>query len=153
MKILIFGPESSGSAMLTRIIGKHLGLIIGGYGSTTSPDHTLTHTSLPSSGKFPNIEQLVEDHDRVIITIRDNTISQLSKIQRFKKDPIEAEIENNFAREWIQRIITLNPDCYIWSYEAFIYLQDTYLEILLSWLGLQPVEYEQITDENRKYIL
>lgn len=154
MKVLVFGPESSGSALITRIVGLHMGIKIGGYGRAVCLDDVIEHTSLPcgKKSKFPPVDEMVLEFTHVIITTRDTTISQLSKGRRFKKLRMHSEMENRFAAEFIRKVMEQDVNYFIWSYETFMLLGDPYLNTLLDWLDLKPVPYEHITDQNKKYI-
>lgn len=154
MKVLVFGPESSGSALITRIVAAHIGIKIGGYGRSVRINNVIHHISLPMGPNaiYPPVEEMVEEFTHVIITTRDTTISQLSKGRRFKKKRRKAEVENETAAYLIRRVLLQDINYFIWSYETFILLGDTYLNTLLSWLDLKPTPYEHITDQNKKYI-
>ncbi|HIA08061.1 MAG TPA: hypothetical protein EYN73_03110 [Chromatiaceae bacterium] len=120
-------------------------------------EHKVCHRSLPFGvpPKYPNIDHWVssnqDDYDiYFVLTTRDQTLSELSRIDRFKKPQAQVEYESIRAREFMRKLIDSDQSKFIWSYETFMYLERDYLALLYDFLGVESDFVPPIEDGNRK---
>jgi hypothetical protein len=178
--VFVVGPESSGSTYVARIVSTALGRpgwngrgfnCCGEamcdqpsdhvYPCTPVPNGVLVcHRSLPFAGSaYPPIRQWKAAYDpRWIVCTRDITISELSRQTRMGKPAQQCSQQSDQAQAIIRSDILGSSDqTFIWSYETFMFLRDSYLNRLLTFLGIQQAP--ELTGElsvrnaNPKYIV
>lgn len=161
--IYVIGPESSGSILIAKIIAHFLNIAPfskwNGHGLKQNK-HKIYHRSLPYSKppEYPNIEKWVKENKNYeqyfVLTTRDITLSEISKIDRFNKDIEQVKKESLKASNIIKDVLKKHKS-FIWSYETFMFLQEDYLKLLLNFLNVEidniilPIE---LKDGNKKRI-
>lgn len=175
--IFITGPESSGSTLIARIIndatrttkwnGRGFNCCddgqcdsSNGYMSPCKPTTPLIcHRSLPFIQNWPPIDQWKNVYDgKFIICTRDKTICRHSQLSRFKwKDIDILNKEESKAISIIVNKLIKDPSAttFIWSYETYVLLGRTYLELLADFLNIPHENLSNIDhprNENKKYI-
>lgn len=159
--VFVIGPESSGSKLVARICSHVLQIQDfddwNGTAWSDRGEHKVCHRSLPYNlpPKFPDIEEWISTHHEsydlcFILTTRDITLSELSRIERFSKSKPQVEAESAKAREIMLDVLRKPYPVLIWSYETFMFLGLAYLKQLYQFLGVQSDFCPPIIDGNRK---
>lgn len=159
--VFVIGPESSGSKLIAKIISHALNIDQygewNGMGWTENGMHKVCHRSLPFliPPQYPDIEKWIHDNQRdydifFVITTRDITLSEISRIKRFKKTSTQVQEESKRANEIIRDLIKSRQKYYIWSYETFMFLEMDYLKLLYNFLGINSDYMPALIDGNRK---
>lgn len=174
--IFIIGPESSGSTLIAKIISTALNGDTGWNGrgfnccnnwecdrnnDFTKPcsevEHLVCHRSLPfgENPEWPQIEQWKDLYDATfIICTRDASISSQSVLDRMKRSNNERLQNQKRAITIIKEIISSDSNSFVWSYETFMLLQETYLKQLYNFLEIDNNYFpKSIIDANTKYII
>jgi hypothetical protein len=157
--VIVFGPESSGSKLVAKIIAHVLDVQSfgdwNGAGWCVGEQHRVCHRSLPfgATPQFPDVAAMIQDHRegfdlRFILTTRDQTLSQASRVARFKKTPVQLDEESARAREIILGILKSGWPALVWSYETLMFLRDGYLAQLYDFLGVTSDFMPTLTDGN-----
>lgn len=142
MKILVVGPESSGTRMLAAILGK--------------TGHEIIHSS-PAFRMFMDDGngqpvKYFNEYDKVVLIIRNGVWNEQSMQLRGRavKEP-RAQIAEDILdvlidfRRWGVPVI-------IQTYESLVYEQDKALWELCNALGIDPpIKYDQIMNGNEKF--
>lgn len=132
--VFVVGPESSGSMLIAKIISHALNIDQygewNGAGWSDKGMHKVCHRSLPYliPPQYPDIDKWIHknQHDYdifFVITTRDITISEVSRIKRFSKTLEQVQKESKRASEIICELINSGQKYYIWSYETFMFLK------------------------------
>lgn len=158
MKILVIGPERTGSMLVAKIIAhvtgvKSFGSWPGG-GKVKNDEHEIYHVSLPrnrQNREYPQVNLLIDESTHVIITTRDNNISIASKQQRFTKFSNHAKQENIIAQNMLQAFLS-HEKVFICSYETLVYYKLYYAKLLYHFLGIESDFIPEIYDGNQKYL-
>jgi hypothetical protein len=163
--VFVLGPESSGSKLCARIIAHVLGIAAfdawDGTAWAVSDQHRVLHRSLPyglDTPRYPDVRKLVGRFAPgfnlyFVLTTRDITISERSRIERFGKPLAQVSRETKKARSMMQKIMALDFPRLVFSYESLVYLGKPYLQDLYRFLGVESGFQPVITDGNRKRIL
>lgn len=167
--LFVIGPESSGSMLAAKICAHVLG--VASYGKWTGARFVekrnvrVFHRSIPYETKiiFPNIDEWMNQHKdynkRFVITVRDTTLSEISRIKRFSatkesKTPYNMELaraESDKAKDILIEVMDKYP-YFLFSYEVFLYLGLRYLKDLYKFLGVNSDFYPSINNANLKRI-
>jgi len=161
--VFVIGPESSGSKLIAKIISHALNIDQygewNGMGWTEKGMHKVCHRSLPFliPPQYPDIEKWIHDNQGgydifFVITTRDITLSEISRIKRFKKTSTQVQEESKRANEIICDVINSGKNYYIWSYETFMFLKKDYLILLYNFLGIDSDYMPALIDGNSKAI-
>ena len=175
--IFITGPESSGSTLAARIISNALGFeswngrgfnccndgqcdAHNGYTTPCKPtDPLVCHRSLPFRHHWPPIEEWNKIYDgKYIICTRDNTISRRSQLNRFGWKSTELLYSEGKQAKDILRSLVKDEHIptFIWSYETYILLGNTYLELLADFINIPRENFKETPpprNENEKYLI
>ncbi|MEM7102820.1 MAG: hypothetical protein AAF502_06820 [Bacteroidota bacterium] len=173
--IFVIGTESSGSTFMAKTISKAVNgppewngrgfnyQKSGDYsdhlesGQTSQSTGVLVcHRSLPYGLKdpqWPPIEIWNATYDAwYVICTRDNNIAQISAMARFGRTLKETASNHAKAKIIIEQLLSNNPNCFIWSYETFIFLKGSYLERLYRFLDIETNYFpEDVIDGNERY--
>ena len=161
--VFTIGPESSGSKLIAKIISHALNIHEygewDGFNWSDKGKHKVLHRSLPSGSppKFPNIEQCISDNIRdydiyFVLTTRDITISENSRMDRYSKSLEQVQIESEKAKEMMAHVLHSGHKCFIWSYETFMFLRKEYLRLLYDFLDLDSDFTPPVADGNKNRI-
>lgn len=88
---------------------------------------------------------------RYVVCCRDLTISRRSRQIRFGGKSHEYAKDDQKARDILSDIVR-QKDCFVFSYESALALEDAYFEQFASWVGAPLVEFPSMTDGNRPYV-
>lgn len=157
--VFVIGPESSGSKLIARICAHVLGIKqyepMGGC-DFVNETHKVCHRSLPflNPPQYPDIEDWINQNKAVynlffILTTRDITISEQSRARRFKKSTEQVKEESEIAKTIMTSVMENQPNCFIWSYETFMFLRMPYLQKLYQYLDLHSDFIPEIIDGNQ----
>ncbi len=175
--IFITGPESSGSTLIAKLLSEVLGNPTwsgrgfnccddgqcdaeNGYVKPCKPVNPLVcHRSLPFKHYWPPIEEWKDAYDgKYVICTRDKNVSQISQLKRF--DWKDEDILNNEEQRVLELLDDLINDkkslTFIWSYETYVLLGQTYLYLLADFLEIPHDRFKEVIpprNENRKYII
>lgn len=157
--VLVVGPESSGSMLIAKACAHALKIAEfgqwNGVGWVGKDDHKLCHRSLPydTPSQFPDIAQWLSDHEayevKFILVTRDITMSELSRFQRWGKPFEQSERESKRAQQIMKEIMKGDQPYFIWSYETFMFLGESYLKDLYAYLGVESDFMPSLVDGNR----
>ncbi len=162
--IFIFGPESSGSRLMSKTLAHALDIREfdrwDGSGMICDDTHKVWHESLPAGviPSFPDVEQMIAEHEKdyslyFILTTRDITISESSRIARFNKPHSQVHEDSSMAREIMLKLMRSDRKIFIWSYESFMYLGQDYLNLLYRFLDIDSNFMPQLNDGNKVRLL
>ncbi len=162
--VFVFGPESSGSMLIAKICSHVLGVEEygewRGVGWSDKGSHKVYHRSQPyhAPPRYTDIDEWIVDNKKgydlfFVLTTRDRTISELSRIERFAKSLKQVEMESEEAKKKMTQVIHSDQPLFIWSYETFMFLGKDYLKLLYEFLGLQSDFIPPIKDANKKRIV
>ena len=162
--VCIIGPESSGSKLIARICSHVLGISQfnewNGTGWSNNGLHKVIHRSLPYDipPKFPDVDEWISANTGkfeiyFILTTRDISISEISRFQRWGKPLHQSREETSVAREIMISVLHKNVNCFIWSYESFMFLGKEYLKSLYSFLGVESEFMPIIIDGNKSKVV
>lgn len=157
------GPESSGSRLVAKICSHVLNIQKygdwNGVGWSNSDHHKVCHRSIPFGipPRFPNLEKWISENEKdyeiyFILTTRDTTISEFSRIERFPKTLAEVRKDSKIAKELMKQAINSGHKYFIWSYETFMFLREEYLKSLYSFLEVESDFIPLLRDGNEKRI-
>jgi len=107
--------------------------------------------------RFPSIEEWISENANdydiyFILTTRDATISEFSRVARFSKTLTEVRQDSETARTLMRKVIDSGEKNLIWSYEAFMFLREDYLKRLYSFLGVDSDFIPPLQDGNEMRI-
>lgn len=163
----ITGLESSGSALAASIVGHVLGIVefehgkcLGGKYLVEKDDIVVVHRSLPyyrNPRKWLNLNEIqseYRDYDRhFILTLRDRTISEKSRIRRFPDtNVLSAATDTDRAIGIIKQIMHSGEKYMLWSYEMFMLLKLDYLRSLYDFIGCKSTFVPDLIDANKNYL-
>jgi len=159
--VFTIGPESTGSMLVAKIIADVLGVETygqwNGVGWIDKGANKVCHRSLPFNipPQYPDIEQWIssnqESHDIFfVLTTRDITLSEKSRINRFGKNLHQVGLESIQAKNRILNLLNSEQKCFIFSYETFMYLELGYLKELYRFLGVESDFIPKLIDGNKK---
>jgi hypothetical protein len=162
--VFTVGPESSGSMLIARIIANVLNVEKygkwDGVGWIDKGKHKVCHRSLPFNipPQYPNIAKWISDNKRnydiyFVITTRDLTISEVSRINRFPKTMEQVQKESKNARAVISALLNSDQKCFVFSYETFMFLELAYLKRLYKFLGIDSNFIPDIIDGNKRRLV
>ena len=162
--VFVIGPEGTGSKLIARIISQALD-ISGfnewrGNGWCDNGQHKVCHRSLPYQNppRYPDIEGWILENKTgyeifFVLTTRDITLSEISRINRFGKTAMQVHSESETAKTIIKNLINSESQYYIWSYETFMFLGIDYLKLLYGFLGIKSNFCPPLVDGNKKKLL
>lgn len=163
--VFVTGKEGTGGALIARTIAHALSLKDFNSWDGNVPHiaknewHKVQHTSLPYGGKpgsWPDIDSWVRKnraYDQFfVVTTRDVSISERSKILRCGKTQDQVRLETSRARRILSRILKGEYRLYIFSYESFMYLGQDYLRKLYEFLRIDSNFMPALRDANPKYL-
>jgi len=159
--VFVLGPEGSGSKLVARIVAHILEVDSfeswGGGGCVDRGGHKVCHRSIPygTASRMPDVNAWVADHEEdyellLIIAIRDRTLSENSRLERFSKPYRRVQQESEEARALLAEVLEGEQRCFIWSYETFMFLGATYLKRLYTFLGVSSDFMPVLVDGNKK---
>lgn len=159
--ILIIGPESSGSTLIAKVCAKSImqesdGFFNSGDSFCTNENQMVIHKSLPEHLPpiFCDINSMIVNYENkgfevyVILTTRDITISEHSRIKNFLKTKKQVKAESAKAKEIMIEILSNHSKTFIWSYETFMYLGEHYLNKLSAFLDIELENAFELRDGN-----
>lgn len=166
---IITGPECSGSSFIAQVVAHACGVDnvfqqwdgrgqVGNVGDKV----IVLHRSQPYGPEctFINlreIEGVYEGYElRFILTTRDRSISAVSNLRRRNRSAeLQAHHEQR-ALMIMREIMASNHRFYIWSYETFMFLRNSYLKLLYDFVDTDTPFYppdDSIVDANKKYVV
>lgn len=159
--VFIIGPESSGSMLIARMLAEVLGIERygkwNGVGWVDKGKHKVCHRSLPFNipPQYPDITKWISNNEQdyeiyFVITTRDITISEVSRIKRFPKTMEQVQKESKKAKDSITELLSSDEKCFVFSYEAFMFLKLAYLRRLYKFLGIDSEFIPDIVDGNKR---
>lgn len=155
--IFVIGPEASGSRLIARYVARaHKLHGWDGHGWICGPDACVLHCSLPYTKHrhWLDVEGCIRKYQNRfwILCTRDTHCSQSSSIQ--SKWTNTQRADNNLMASQVMQCLLLGQErTYVWSYETFMLLQNSYLKDLCEgFLGVKKPGLLQLKDGNRKYI-
>lgn len=171
--IFVVGLEGSGSTFIAKVISKALGNKSNwnGRGFNCCNDafcdkesgfrlphkqvkNLVCHRSFPFHDKWPDVKKWIQWYDcYFVICTRDKTISEKSRVLKHNKTLEEARKQTGKAIKLIKYIINSDQKYFLWSYEAFMLLEDEYTKMLSGFLGIKTENIKlHLRDANVKYI-
>ncbi|MFZ4520872.1 MAG: hypothetical protein ACOYNC_04165 [Bacteroidales bacterium] len=158
--VFVIGPESSGSKLIARICSHALGIKQfedwNGTGWSDNGNHKVLHRSLPYDNppKFPDIDEWISANEKeyelyLILTTRDITVSEFSRLKRWGKSSSQSIEETEKARIIMTSVMKREIAFFIWSYETFLFLGKDYLDCLYKFLGINSDFIPELIDGNR----
>ncbi len=162
--IFILGPESSGSRLMSRTLAHVLDIEDfddwDGAGPKQNEYHKVWHESLPAGEvpQFADIDQMIKEHINdyalyFILTTRDITISESSRMARFAKPLEQVQQETRTALSIMRNLINSDRQTFIWSYESFMFLGKDYLNLLYRFLEIDSDFMPALIDGNRERLV
>lgn len=163
--IVVTGFESSGSVFLAKIVSHVTGKCRDfgdwkGYGWNGAPGDAVVvaHRSLPYNRPrmwLPDLRAELapycEYQTSYVICTRDLSISQLSRQRRFGGTPTQFAHDNATAKAAFADLLD-KEDCFIFSYETAVALQEVYYQRFYRWLGVASGFAPPVFDGNAPYI-
>lgn len=163
--VFVIGQESSGSRLVARACAHSLGIVDfddwNAIGWTHSEKASVCHRSLPygTPPKFPDITRWLEKYGPnndlfFVITTRDVTLSDISKVEVFGKSTALVMSERHKVRAVIaQAMASGHPYTFV-SYETLMFLGEPYWKELYAFLGipLADQKFPVLKDANEKRI-
>jgi len=157
--VFVIGPEGSGSKLAARLCADALGIRPfsewDGDGWCEGESHKVLHRSLPYGDppRFPDIGQWVALNEGksdlyFVLTTRDQTLSEYSRLSRFPKSLSQLRSESEHARASMAEVMRGGQKYFIWSYESFMLLGADYLEDLHRFLGAESGSIPRLADGN-----
>ena len=159
---IITGPESSGSAFISRVIAYVVGKDSqyrqwSGFGLNGKIEDStvILHRSQPTGLLEQKFTTKQEFHDMFpdyqlyfIITTRDQTIQNLSAERRFNRTPELLQTAQKIVAD-----LLATENCFIWSYETQQFLKQAYFLQLYKFLEIKSDFYPyDLKDANKPYI-
>ena len=162
--VFVIGQESSGSRLVARACAHSLDII--GFedwkavGWTHSEKASVCHRSLPfgTPSKFPDIRRWLKKYCQeelyFVITTRDVTLSDYSKMEVFGKPFEQVMAERNKVREIIAQVMESGHPYTFVSYETLMFLGKPYWGELYAFLDISPANqiFPALLDANAKRI-
>lgn len=157
--VFVLGPEGSGSKLAARICADALGIRAferwDGDGWCDEGFHRVLHRSLPYGDppRFPDVVQWIRSHEDefdlcFVITTRDRTLSEYSRLSRFPKSRQQVRAESEDAKATMVEVMRSGEKYLVWSYETFMFLETAYLEELHRFLGVESDFAPRLVDGN-----
>ena len=88
-----------------------------------------------------------------VLCTRDIHISERSRLVRgFSLSQQNLHAESQRAKEIIIDLLGRELDCFLWSYETFMYLERDYLRLLNRFLGIEADFMPTLQDGNLKFL-
>lgn len=161
--VIVIGPESSGSMLIAKICSHVLGIDkFGEWNGVAWSDKggdKVCHRSLPygNPSKFPNIMKWIKENEQnydiyFILTTRDVTLSEISRLNRWSKPYDQIRRESLKAKEIMNKIMGGNVKYFLWSYETFMFLEKAYLDCLYNFLNVESEYMPNLMDANKDKI-
>lgn len=161
--ILVWGPESSGTRMVSKLIASSLNIIPSydswnGHWKTSSSGQTVYHRSIPHHKRtnFVVPSDIAPPHDlHVVICVRDINIMIRSAGKTHNDgDMQQADRNTNIAASLITDVIhDSDYEFSFFHYEAALFLGQSYLDHWVqTYLGLDYADAIDVRNENKKYI-
>ena len=159
--VFVIGPESTGSKLIAKICSHVLDIQpFGRWDGTAWSDkgqHCVLHRSLPYyiPPVFPDVQAWIEEKQAnydlyFVLTTRDITMSHLSRYERWQKPESDCIQQSKRAREIMLSIMNSEQKSFIWSYETFMFLRQSYLHQLYEFLGVTSDFIPDLIDANAK---
>ena len=160
--ILIVGHEGTGSMLIGSLIAKNCNLEWDGAGIFDTDLIKFHHVSLPAGipSQFENISDYIKEYEElgdlyIVITTRDITLSEHSRIKRFNKKEIQVREETRIATRILKSFFG-KSNSFIFSYETFMIYENDYLLKLLDFIKIELkhlINEGDLVDANAKKIL
>ena len=165
MKILVTGPENSGSKLCARTIAHVLNVCdfedwAGHYWAPNkiSNKHSVLHRSTPYAGNnVVNVNQIIKEYKgkdlRVVFTTRDGNISK-NRLKKTRKNYTDDDAKHFIGEniKIINKVRKENIPYIFWSFESTILYAETYLYDLYKFIGIESEYIPPLFDANEKYI-
>jgi hypothetical protein len=162
--VFIVGPEGSGSKLIAKICSHVMGIhdfgTWNGSGCSENAINKVVHRSLPYGNppQYPHIDHWISSNRTeyqiyFILTTRDIGISELSRHFKYAKSHQQSKDESERARQIMIEILNSHNNVFIWSYETFMFLKETYLRLLYSFLDVSSDFIPELNDANKNKIL
>ena len=157
--VFVMGPEGSGSKLAARLCADALGISPfgewDGNGWCEGQSCKVLHRSLPYGDppRFPDIAQWVARNEGdsdlyFVLTTRDQTLSEYSRLSRFPKSLSQLHAESEHAQAAMAEVMRSGQKYFIWSYETFMLLGADYLGDLHLFLAAESGSLPQLVDGN-----
>ncbi|WP_417250203.1 hypothetical protein [Celeribacter sp.] len=163
--VFVIGQESSGSRLVAKACAASLGIVgfddWNAIGWTHGADASVCHRSLPfgTPPRFPDIGRWLSKYGDgnelfFVITTRDVTLSDLSKVETFGKSADQVAAEREKVRATIGEVMASGHPYRFVSYETLMLLGEAYWSELYDALGIPPAArvFPELKDANRKRI-
>ena len=161
--VFAIGPESTGSMLVAKIISHVLEVHQygdwDGVGWSDKGSHKVCHRSLPYGfpSKFPDVDKWIKENETeydiyFVLTTRDITVSESSRIERFSKNPEQVKEETGIAKDMMLKIMKGEQKYFLWSYETFMFLKLDYLKLLYDFLKVDSAFIPPLFDGNKKRV-
>lgn len=128
-----------------------------GVGWVDNGRHKVCHRSLPFNipPQYPDIARWISENELnyeiyFVITTRDITISEVSRVNRFSKSREQVKKESIKAKGIIADLLNSEQKCFVFSYETFMFLELEYLQQLYRFIGIESDFMPEISDGNRR---
>jgi hypothetical protein len=162
--VFAIGPESTGSMLVAKVCAHVLDVAPfgewNGVAWVEGDSHKVCHRSLPYAQppQFPDINQWIqENRDEFdilfVLTTRDISMSEYSRIERFGKSMQQVQKESERAKSIMIDVMQSGFPFFIWSYETYMYLGLHYAKGLYDFLEVQSDFVPAIKDGNKARIL
>ena len=146
--VIVMGPEGSGSKLIAKICARALNL-----------PHAVMHHSLPRFFRpsWADPAALVAEHEGefdiyFVLTTRDITLSEMSRMERFGRTKEQCQEHSERAKEIMSKVIRDGHKHFVWSYETFMFLGKLYLDALYQFLGVESDFIPPLVDGNKRRI-
>lgn len=158
-KYIVIGLESTATRLVSRLIAINLGIIADendwdGIGNISDENNSVTHSSMPyGQGSLRHIpdKKYIKSFDFVIITTRDINCVISSKLNIHDKNIDSILTDNKKSLNILSSIIKDKSQCYIFSYESAVMLQESYTRFFLKQLNIDMIKHILFVDKNKKY--
>jgi len=156
MNFVVLGPESSGSTLIAKTIATAIGVkdYNGRFWSKSNKrGDKVCHRSLPYGGKekhYPPLDEFKEPCKFILCT-RDMNCVSLSKEKKHSELIEDIQKHNETARQMMHKLMETR-NCFIWSYETFLFLREPYLQLLYEFLGIKSDYFPFLRDGNKKWV-
>ena len=147
--VFVVGQESSGSRLVAKACAAAHGIAAfddwNAIGWVHGDSVSVCHRSLPfgTPPRFPDIarwrRKYGTDHEiHFVLTTRDVTLSDISKMEVFGKSSRMVQEEREKARCIYEEIMGGDDPYFLFSYETLMFLKELYWRDLYRFLGVPP---------------
>ena len=160
--VIVVGPEGTGSVFIARVISHVIGHCRDfgdwdgyGFNDAAGAENRVLHRSIPfmRPKQFHHTpEELLDlfagyDDVRFVLTSRDRTLANASKMRRFGGSVAEAEDDLSIAMPLFEALL-VRDDTFLWSFETMVLYGAPYFQRLYRFLGVTSDFMPEIIDAN-----